>query len=368
MAPALTTVDISDTTNNTSASTKNNNGVGAPKVDTYCTITPIPESDRLAGTTSLQTIQEAVEAFHRDGFSAISNAISPSTIDALNEKMLQETTEYLNRPTLHFNQGKKARNISQTPPLNKEWFLKEIYGNPHALSILEYILGPRPELRFINSNLALPNPDPSARQAVHSDAYHAHAQGGLTTTVVVNIYLTDVSPANGATEVWPGTHAISSKADHVSPWSGRIQRERFCAQALIRPPGQVTIPKGSICFRDIRTWHSGMPNLSPDPRIMLALAYFPRWYRSPMRLILPESLRAVVTEWEHCDFEEGTDWVEGELDHLNVKFAANWTQDPEFGVFSQGNGMIRNKVSSMIEPDVVRDDYWMPGDSDSLME
>jgi hypothetical protein len=332
-----------------------------PMPDSYCSLTPVSMEDRLRGTTAPETIQAAVEAFHRDGFSAISNAIDSATIDKLNTRMLEDTPKYLNRPTLHYNQGQKARNISQTPPLSKDWMFQEIWANPHAMTILEHILGPEPECRFVNSNTALPNPDPSARQAVHSDAYHDHPD--FTWAVVLNIYLTDVSPANGATEVWPGTHNITSKKCHVSANSGRIRREFFCERAKESPPGQVTIPKGSICFRDLRTWHSGMPNMSDNPRIMLALVYFPKWYRSPMRLKLPLSVREMVRAWPKVDFEAGTDWQEEEIDHLNLSFQANWTQDPEFGVFSDGKSGIQNKISAHIEPEVVRGDYWVPGDS-----
>jgi hypothetical protein len=363
MAPSVIET-VQDGVQNGASSTTGNGFKNAPlraTPDSYCHITPVSMEERLNGTTKLETIQSAVEAFHRDGFSAISNAIDPAIIDKLNARMLEDTPKYLNRPTLHYNQGKKARNISQMPPFTKEFMFQEIWANPHAMTILEYILGPRPECRFVNSNTALPNPNPDARQAVHSDAYHDHPN--YSWAVVLNIYLTDVSPANGATEVWPGTHNITSKKYHVSEYSGRIRREAFCERAKTNPPGQVTIPKGSICFRDLRTWHSGMPNLSNDPRIMLAIVYFPKWYCSPMRLRLPVCVREMVTSWPKVDFEAGTDWEEGEIDNLNISFQANWTQDPEFGVFSDGKNGIQNKASMFIEPEVVREDYWKVGDS-----
>ncbi|OAA54562.1 Phytanoyl-CoA dioxygenase [Niveomyces insectorum RCEF 264] len=363
MAPSI--VDVPPSGQNGTASK-----AATPAKKTYCHITPVSAEDRLNGTTSLETVQSAVEAFHRDGFCAISNAIDTAIVDKLNARMLEDTPVYLERPTLHYNQGQKARNISQMPPVTPEYMFREIWANPHAMTILEYLLGPRPECRFVNSNTALPNTDPTARQAVHSDAYHDHPN--YPWAVVLNIYLTDVSPANGATEVWPGTHNITSKAFHVSEHSGRIRRPVFLARAQTHPPGQVTIPKGSICFRDLRTWHAGMPNLSTDPRIMLALVYFPRFYRSPMRLRLPASVRSIVTSWPQVDFETGTDWVDVKGDensdearnfHLNLLFQANWTQEADFGVFSDGKHGIQNKVSTTIEPEVTRDDYWLPGDS-----
>jgi hypothetical protein len=58
----------------------------------------------------------------------------------------------------------------------------------------------------------------------------------------------------------------------------------------------------------------------PKPRgdggIMLALVYLPKWYRSPMRLTLPASVRDEVKKWGKVDFEAGTDWVDGEVQAL----------------------------------------------------
>ena len=85
-----------------------------------------------------------------------------------------------------------------------------------------------------------------------------------------------------------------------------------------------------------------------------------------MRLVLPASLRPMTAEWEYIDYEAGTDWVEGEVDHLEVKFMVNWTQNPEFDVFLTGVVLIRNKASDTIEPEILRDDYWMEGNSDYL--
>ncbi|KAK5208387.1 hypothetical protein LTR41_005613 [Exophiala xenobiotica] len=357
-------VSSTNTSKQTSKPANVNGGQSKPSAvaPQAVSVTQVSDSERLSGKTSFDTIQAAVEGFNRDGFSVLTNAIDPAIVDKLNEKMLSETNDYLNKPALHFNQGKKARNISQTPPLSREWMFQEIWANPHAMSVLEYILGPEPELRFVNSNVALPNKDPDARQAVHSDAYHDHHN--FPWAVVLNIYLCDVGPENGATEVWRGTHRDTGKKDHVSAYSGRIRREVFCERAKVSPPSQVRVPKGSLCFRDLRTWHAGMPNMSDNPRVMLALVYFPKWYRSPMRLTLPVSVRDEVKKWGKVDFEAGTDWVDGEVKHLEVQFQANWTQDPKFGVFASTDGKgIRTTAATEIEPEVTKQDYWLPGDS-----
>jgi hypothetical protein len=47
-------------------------------------------------------------------------------------------------------------NIAQVPPLYKEYLFGDIFANPIATAILNNILGPRPELRYLNSNTVLP--------------------------------------------------------------------------------------------------------------------------------------------------------------------------------------------------------------------
>jgi hypothetical protein len=86
----------------------------------------------------------------------------------------------------------------------------------------------------------------------------------------VNFYLVDVSPANGATEWWVGTHAFGIK--NIRKKRGRLQpflrEDVYEARRLICPPCQPTVPKGSVVIRDLRIWHQGVPNVTNVPRIM----------------------------------------------------------------------------------------------------
>lgn len=318
----------------------------------------VSDSDRAAGTTSYATVQAAVETFQRDGVCAITNAIDTGIVDALNKKMVSETEEYVKRPGAHFNQGKAARNISQCPPLQKEWMFQQIWANPHALAALEYILGPEPELHFVNSNVALQNHNPLARQAVHSDAYHDHPH--YPWCAVVNIYLCAVSAENGSTEMWPGTQNYN-KSHHIGPDNGWIRQDVFNEQAKLSPPLQPTLPKGTIVIRDMRTWHAGMPNMTPDPRVMLTFVYFPKFWRSPMKISLPANVRASVAAWPKADFEAGTKWIDGEIDHLGLQFEANWTQEEAGSVGGGGEGVISKATGVPVEPIVTRENYWVSG-------
>ena len=78
----------------------------------------------------------------------------------------------------------------------------------------------------------------------------------------------------------------------------------------VRGPSQPSISKGSIVVRDLRLWHAGMPNLTDEVRVMLAMIHFAPWYRNPMRLEFARSVRPVVEAEKGLDIP--VDWVEEE--------------------------------------------------------
>lgn len=149
---------------------------------------------------------------------------------------------------------------------------------------------------------------PPQRQPVHSDADFAHPDYPFA--LVTNVPLVAMTPENGATEVWLGTHRLGAEAQDGARGgraSGRIkaalldERRRGAAAgaaAVSRPPSQPAVRKGSIVVRDLRLWHAGMPNRSADVRVMLAMIHFAPWYRSRMRLALGEDVRPVLEALE----------------------------------------------------------------------
>jgi hypothetical protein len=62
--------------------------------------------------------------------------------------------------------------VSQTPPLLAEFMQEEIWANRFAVTMIEHILGSRPQLSYATSNIALPGGQ--SRQAIHSDYYCEH--------------------------------------------------------------------------------------------------------------------------------------------------------------------------------------------------
>ena len=74
-----------------------------------------------------------------------------------------------------------------------------------------------------------------------------------------------MTPANGSTEVWPGTHMLTGTAGKP------INPDMVEPRRLEVPPAQVIVPKGAAIFRDLRMWHGGQPNYTAVPRHMMGI-------------------------------------------------------------------------------------------------
>lgn len=242
------------------------------------------------GRLNERNLEQAVRAVHEDGLVVVENAIAHEQLDRLNRKMVSDAM-YLadlgeNSP-FNYNKG----NLQQDAPPFEEYFEPSIFLSESlacasdrllnctddlATHITSAVLGPKPKLTFMSGNSAMP---PTAgmtpqRQPVHSDADFAHPQHPFA--LVVNVPLVMMTPENGSTEVWLGTHSDSGlhaqEGEHGDRASGRIKQQLLDERSGISPPLQPIVPKGSIIVRDLRLWHAGMPNLTQDPRVMLAMS------------------------------------------------------------------------------------------------
>jgi ectoine hydroxylase-related dioxygenase (phytanoyl-CoA dioxygenase family) len=322
----------------------------------------LSEEERISGKTRPETLQELLHYFHRDGFVVLENAIDEALVDNLYKRMVQDNAVFLNKKHMRWNQGSAVKNVSQIPPLEPEYLHRDFYANPHMIRVLENLLGPKPELRFLNSNVSIPGG--TARQAVHSDVHHAYPS--IPFGLVMNTYLQDSDETNGVTEVWCGTHnAYPQKDQQASPDIGWIKKSYLQERAKIRPPVQPKVKKGSICFRDLRLWHAGMPNRSDHCRIMLAIDYFAQWYQCPMTIKLPLSMKATVErEWEGIS-TAGIEWVDGDVDSLEIPFFLNMTQDPSQYLLQTEKGFEDYKARvtgnyNFERREVTDQNYWTP--------
>lgn len=167
--------------------------------------------------------------------------------------------------------------------MTKSHFHSSIFLNPLATQVTTSVLGPRPRLTFMSGNSALPPVSGVTPQSqpVHTDADFDHPESPFA--LVINVPLTDMDINNGSTEVWLGTHNITSLAAQEGKQgdraSGRIAKHLLEQRKQEREPCQPLVKKGSIVIRDLRLWHAGKPNFSNDVRVMLAMIHFAPWYR-----------------------------------------------------------------------------------------
>ncbi|KAG8936386.1 hypothetical protein FRC02_002610 [Tulasnella sp. 418] len=275
-----------------------------------------------AGRLTLQHVQKALEALHRDGIVVIENAIKHENINKLNERMVEEAKLLRDRPNSPFNYVRG--NIQQDPPPEPAYFFKDIFVNPFAVQLSNSFLGPRPKMTFCSGNTALHSTE---RQPVHTDADFDHPK--IPFALVINQGLTDMTPEKGSTEIWLGTQNMAGleaqDGAHGERASGRIKPHLLKERKSVSPPIQPTIPKGSVVLRDLRLWHAGMPNKSDEIRVMLAQIHFAHWYRNQMKLEFPKGMEEAL---RHPDLEIPTRFVDPPINHMDRAFgnAYNFNQ------------------------------------------
>jgi ectoine hydroxylase-related dioxygenase (phytanoyl-CoA dioxygenase family) len=276
----------------------------------------VPEEVRKSGIATLDIIAEGAAFLHKDGIIVLDNAIDVAHVDALNAKLAPEALEIAKNPSHHFNFGKHTSNMDQAPPPTKSLMFKDVWCNPFAAAILAAVLGPRPVVHYANGNTAL-RAGPDGRQPVHSDCEFAHP-AYFPFAHVINITLVDTSPENGATEVWPGSHHVSTHDAHLSGKDNEeqlpIKPELLEVRRKHSPPVQACTKKGSLVIRDLRLWHAGMPNLTDDPRVMLAFVVQPAWFQAKSEILLPENVKEMVEGWRK-ELQFDAKYVQGEVDH-----------------------------------------------------
>ena len=62
----------------------------------------LTDEERLSGKTRLETIQQCLYAYHRDGFVVLENAIDEGLVDKLYERMVADNDTYLKKSFLQY--------------------------------------------------------------------------------------------------------------------------------------------------------------------------------------------------------------------------------------------------------------------------
>jgi hypothetical protein len=277
------------------------------------TMLEITPAERDSGQLLPEHAEAAAQALFTDGFVVLSNVIDTGHLDILHERMLADLKALTEREDAPFNWN--TGNIQQDPPPFPPYLFRDVLLNEMVIAVSHAVLGPGVKNTMYSGNTALPSRE---RQPVHADSGHLWPRLEVAhppVYLVINVPVVDVSPENGSTEIWPGTHrdtTITAGRDIKIP-ADVLERRR--AQV---PPLQPVIHQGSVLIRDMRMWHAGMPNRTQNPRPMIAMVHVAGWLDTGTPLPFPRSTEQF---FEHPVLQTCARFVEGPIDHIHAPTA-----------------------------------------------
>ncbi|HVF09283.1 MAG TPA: phytanoyl-CoA dioxygenase family protein [Abditibacteriaceae bacterium] len=227
-------------------------------------------------------LDKAATIFHRDGFVAIKDALSPAQLEfaqAGAHRVIAEQTsaivlEEANRGFARYSFGDQIR--------HPEWAM--LIDLPTTLPIIDRIWD---STEYSCTGGGGDYSVPGAKiQPLHSDMgdFFRDPLGQTTFRdvpapfIVVNFLMVDFTKENGAIRFIPGTQ----RSHHPIP---ALEEEPAWMQNSI-----VCAPAGTALIRDVRCWHGGTANQSHEIRPMTSVGYFAPWFQIPDGKALPRAL------------------------------------------------------------------------------
>ena len=239
----------------------------------------IEPAERARGALDEAKRSAVVEAIRTQGFAAIAGVVSDASCELLAASVQGDAAAIraLDEPTTHerlTGRGHVQMGLRRHAP----YVTADLVANPFIEAVVTGVLGSGAWLGFYSGNLNLPG---STHQPLHMDrpfswktpeaaAAAGHDWPPPTTSLGCSIALEAITEANGATEVWPGTHRATEVIELLR---GSQLEDHPALLEKWGPPARMTIPAGGVVIRDPRMWHRGVPNPSDRPRAMIAVTY-----------------------------------------------------------------------------------------------
>ena len=256
-------------------------------------------------------VDRAVQAIRIDGYVVLENIINPEHLDILRERM-DADSQILIKAEKWGGAGGLKGHLQQGPPPFAPYIFRDIVANPYVIQVTKALLGAGLYNNFYNGNTNCPG---STTQPLHRDGNHLWADQEVahpTAEVVVNISPQDTSEENGSVEIWPGSHLDVS--------GRRIDEEHEAERRKIAPPIRGNAKKGSALIRDMRLWHRGVPNLSDEPRHMIAMIHRVSWLKSNRRLKYKTGCEAAFEDSDLDHNAEFIDFTKEKIDDYHYLF------------------------------------------------
>jgi len=267
-----------------------------------------PEEVR-TGRITPEHLAASTHALRDDGIVVLNGVVSLDHVSALREKMLHDLPAYLARTDAPFNFN--TGNVQQEPPPFAPFLYKDVLLNEIVIAVTRALLGDGLHNGFYSGNTAVGGS--GQRQPVHADMGQLWPDMETATPpfgLVVNVPVVDMGPGNGSTEVWPGTHRDTTI--YVQAGDIKLPPTAVEARRAIRPPLQPSVRAGSVVIRDLRLWHAGMPNLTPQARPMIAMIHWVSWW--PAQTVpFPRSEEAF---FEHPVLKTDAEFVDSPINYI----------------------------------------------------
>jgi hypothetical protein len=243
-------------------------------VDQFVTVCAT-SAERRAGTLDDARLGPVFDSLRTHGAAVVLDAVDIDKVDQLRGSMMAELDlAAATAPALGI-----PGHVQHNPPPRAADLHIEIFANPIAVSVATTMLGPGIHLSLYTGNTMLGGTIQA--QPVHWDEpqlWPDLTQAPPAAALIVNIPLVDVTLANGALEVWPGTHLdVRTGGPRTDPFV--VPAEWLESRREEVPPVRVPLPKGALLLRDSRMWHRGTTNATAEARPMVALLYTARWFR-----------------------------------------------------------------------------------------
>jgi hypothetical protein len=227
-------------------------------------------------------VDRAASIFHRDGFVAIKDALTPEQLEfarAGAARVIKQQTDA--DPDRKGNRGNFRYSFGPQTH-HPEWTM--LIDLPHILAIVEKIWNSKNfNCGGAGGDYSLPG---AQMQPLHKDMgdYFQDPQGVVTfhdtiaPFIVVNFLMVDFSKEVGGTRFVPCTQR------HRGPIPSIQDEPRWMQNSIIHAPA------GTALVRDVRCWHGGPPNNSQVIRPMTSVGYFAPWYNWGPTRHLPRAL------------------------------------------------------------------------------
>lgn len=197
----------------------------------------------------LQTDETLERTFGAHGYVTLPGVINRTLLANLHVQLIAEYERAKAEGELFAGGGTLSGHLNCFPGANS----RNVYEALEERGIIDLVrrLSARSlRLPNVGCNLNLPG---STAQNEHVDGYAS------TPFLVVNVAVVDTRIDNGAMEIMPGTQ----------------QREYKYWELLARRPERIrlSMSRGDVVIRTSNLWHRGMPNLTSQPRPMLAFTW-----------------------------------------------------------------------------------------------